>query len=66
MESDGDRPRGSLNANAASVQKVLDRLKSEGIADKDIKTANVSMYPIRTYAPDTGQETLTGYRSQKP
>lgn len=64
VESDGIDPGASLNANAASVQKVLDRLKSEGVAAEDIETTNVSVYPIRTYNPDTGQETLTGYRAQ--
>ena len=46
------------------LQKVLDRLKSEGVAAEAIETTNVSVYPIRTYNPETGQETLTGYRAQ--
>jgi uncharacterized protein YggE len=64
VESDGTDPGASLNANAVAVKNVLDRLKTEGIAAEAIETANVSVYPIRTYNPDTGQETLTGYRSQ--
>lgn len=64
VESDGVDPGASLNANAVAVQKVLDRLKSEGVAAEKIETANVSVYPIRSYNPDTGQETLTGYRAQ--
>jgi uncharacterized protein YggE len=64
VESDGTDPGAALNANAVSVQKVLDRLKSEGVAAEAIETTNVSVYPIRTYNPDTGQEKLTGYRAQ--
>ncbi len=64
VESDGADPGASLNTNSEAVQKVLDRLKSEGVAADKIETANVSIYPIRTYNPDTGQEKTTGYRSQ--
>jgi uncharacterized protein YggE len=64
VESDGADPGASLNANAVAVQKVLDRLKSEGVAADKIETANVSVNPIRIYNPDTGAETVTGYRSQ--
>ena len=64
VESDGIDPGAALNANSVAVQKVLDRLKSEGVAAEAIETTNVSVYPNRTYNPDTGQETLTGYRAQ--
>jgi uncharacterized protein YggE len=43
---------------------VLDRLKAEGVAETAIQTSNVSLYPIRTYDPQTGKESLTGYRAQ--
>jgi uncharacterized protein YggE len=64
VESDGIDPGAALNTNSVALQKVLDRLKSEGVAAEAIETTNVSVYPNRTYNPDTGQETLTGYRAQ--
>jgi uncharacterized protein YggE len=64
VETDAPEPGASLDANSLAAQKVMDRLKAEGVVDAAIETANVSVYPIRTYDPKTGQETLTGYRAQ--
>lgn len=64
VENDAPEPGASLDANSLAVQKVMDRLKAEGVEDAAIETTNVSVYPIRTYDPKTGQETLTGYRAQ--
>jgi uncharacterized protein YggE len=64
VESDGKDPAASMNKNSAAVAAVLERLKGQNIDEADIKTANVSVYPIRTYDPQTGAEKLTGYRSQ--
>ncbi|OFW61239.1 MAG: hypothetical protein A2133_11125 [Actinobacteria bacterium RBG_16_64_13] len=64
VESDGSDPAASMNANSAAVAKVLERLKAEGVDSANIETANVTVMAIRTYNPQTGQETLTGYRSQ--
>jgi uncharacterized protein YggE len=64
VESDGTEPGTSMNANAAATTKVMERLKAIGVESAAIETANVTVYPIRTYNPQTGEETLTGYRSQ--
>jgi uncharacterized protein YggE len=64
VESDGADPGTSMNDNSAAVTAVLERLKAEGVDDASIETANVSVYPVRTYNPETGEETLTGYRAQ--
>lgn len=64
VESDGVDPGASMNDNSAAVTAVVERLKEEGVDDASIETANVSVYPIRTYNPETGEEKLTGYRSQ--
>ena len=64
VESDGTTPGAAMNANAAEVTKVLERLKAEGVDAAAIRTAYVNVYPIRTYNPDTGEETLAGYRAQ--
>ena len=34
------------------------------IEDAAIQTSSVTLYPVRTYDPTTGKETLTGYRAQ--
>jgi uncharacterized protein YggE len=64
VESDGADPGAAMNANSAAVTKVLERLKSEGVESATIQTSNVTVYPNRTYNPQTGEETLAGYRSQ--
>lgn len=63
VETDGKDPASAMNANSQVAAKVLARLKSEGVAGDAVATSNVSVYPVRTYNPDTGAETLTGYRA---
>jgi len=63
VESDGATSAAALDANSKKTQKVLDRLKAEGIADKDIATANVTVYPNTYYDPQTGEQKTTGYRA---
>jgi uncharacterized protein YggE len=62
VESDGKDPGAAMNKNSTAVSAVLERIKREGVDDKDIETANVTVYAIRTYT-DAGQEKLTGYRA---
>jgi uncharacterized protein YggE len=64
VETDGEDPGAAMNQNADAVNAVLDRLQREEVDESAIETANVSVYPIRTYHPETGQETLVGYRCQ--
>lgn len=64
VETDGDDPGAVMNQNAEVVTAVIDRLKREDVDETEIETANVSVYPIRTYHPETGKETLVGYRCQ--
>ena len=64
VENDGATAAEALDANSKDMQKVLDRLKAEGIADNAIETANVVVYPNRYYDQQSGQEKTTGYRAQ--
>jgi uncharacterized protein YggE len=64
VESDGTEPGAAMNANSTALTKVLERLQAEGVASTDIATANVTVNPVRTYNPNTGEETLAGYRAQ--
>ncbi len=45
---------------AGLAQAVIDALKAEGVAEKDIQTTNYSIYPEYDYRNDT--QTLKGYR----
>lgn len=64
VENDGATAAEALDANSKDMRAVLDRLKTEGIADNAVETANVVVYPNRYYDPQTGQEKTTGYRAQ--
>ncbi|MET1231347.1 MAG: SIMPL domain-containing protein [Candidatus Limnocylindrales bacterium] len=46
---------------AGSMTKVIAALKNLGIADKDIKTTNLSLQPVYTYPNNGGTPKLTGY-----
>lgn len=64
VQSDGATSAAALDANSKDMQKVLDRLKAEGIASTAIETASVVVYPNRYYDQATGQEKTTGYRAE--
>jgi hypothetical protein len=64
VENQASEPAAALDANSTATAQVIDRLKAEGVEDQDIQTTNVAVYPVRSYNPDTGRETLTGYRAQ--
>jgi uncharacterized protein YggE len=42
----------AVTANNAQTQKVIQALKKLGIADKDIRTSNFSIWPSQNYTPD--------------
>ena len=51
----------AMNDGSASMQSVVDALKAAGVADKDVQTTDVSLYP--EYSHQRGQpRTLRGYR----
>lgn len=64
VQSDGTTAALALDLNSKDMQKVLDRLKAEGVKDSDIETSNVVVYPNRYYDQSTGQEKTTGYRAE--
>ncbi len=64
VESEAPEPGAALDANSQATKKVMERLKAEGVEETAIETSNVSLYPIRAYDPQTGKESLTGYRAQ--
>lgn len=64
VQNEGATAAEALDANSKDTQKVLDRLKAEGIADKDVATSGVVVYPNTYYDPQSGKEKTTGYRAQ--
>jgi hypothetical protein len=49
VHTEGDNAAEAVASNNAQAQKVIDALKAEGIADKDIQTTNFSIYPQQEY-----------------
>lgn len=64
VSNDAAAAADAMNATSSQSQQMLDRLKSDGIPDSAIQTSSITLYPVRTYDPNTGKETLTGYRAQ--
>lgn len=64
VENDAATAPAAMDATSLQSQKMLDRLKSDGIPESAIQTSSITLYPVRTYDPTTGKETLTGYRAQ--
>ena len=62
VESDGKDTAAAMNTNSAAASKVVERIKAEGVDEKSIETANVSLYAIMTYS-STGRPKVTGYHA---
>jgi len=50
----------TVKANA-----IVEAEKLAGVMKEDIKTTGLSLYPVRSYDPDTGKQTLEGYRASE-
>jgi uncharacterized protein YggE len=46
--------RAALTANSEAMSKVLDAMKAQGIAERDLQTSNFSIEPRYTYPPRQG------------
>ena len=63
VQSSGSTAAEALDANSQQMQKVLSRLKAEGIPDSAIETSDVSVYGYPIHDPKTGQQTGTSYQA---
>jgi uncharacterized protein YggE len=63
VENSAATAAAALDANSKKTQKVLDRLKADGVPDSAIETTNVAVYPNTSYDPKTGQGKTTGYQA---
>jgi uncharacterized protein YggE len=59
--SRGKNPTDLADMNNQKMSAVINFLKSEGLADKDIKTTAYNLSPDYQYEPKTGRSTITGY-----
>lgn len=64
VETDAPDAPQALDANSKQMSQVLERLKAEGLDEASLQTSNVAVYPNRKWDPQSGQETLEGYRAQ--
>ncbi len=64
VENDAISAQSAMDATSDQSDRLLAALKSLGVQDSAIQTSNVTLYPVRSYDPNTGKESLTGYRAQ--
>jgi uncharacterized protein YggE len=57
VHTEGDTASEAVDANTTQTASVIEALKEAGIADKDIRTTNFSIWPSQQYSPDG---TVTG------
>jgi uncharacterized protein len=62
VEAQADTVAQAQSEATTAMNAIKSELSSHSVADKDIQTQYYSIYPVRTYVPDTGEEKLTGYR----
>lgn len=65
VQTKGKTAAEAVSANSSSSQKLLDTLRLAGIAEKDIQTSSISVYPIYKNSPQgyDDQNTITGYQA---
>jgi hypothetical protein len=62
VEAQADTVDQAQTEASAAMNAVISELTSRGVAVNDIKTQYFSIYPVRNWVPDTGEEELAGYR----
>ena len=60
VHSEGPAASEVVSANKVQTQAVLDALKKAGVAEKDLRTTNFSIYPSQQYDA-AGKQTSTNY-----
>lgn len=65
VTSDAKTAREAAEANNAAMAKVLAALKSAGIAEKDMQTSRLSLFPQyeQQTRPNPGPNVISGYRA---
>ncbi len=63
VEAEADTPAAALEDASADTQAVLDALKAQGLAARDISTTEVSLHPIRDQQEAGRAPVTTGWRA---
>lgn len=58
-------PQVAMDSMASKASKILTELQKAGIKKEDIKTTNISLYPIYSWDKETGKQNLEGYRASE-
>jgi len=58
-------PQAAMDAMSKSANTIVNALIKAGIKKEDIKTTNLSLYPIYSWEKDTGKQVLEGYRASE-
>ena len=64
VENDSATATAAMDTTSTQSNDLLLKLKSVGVEDAAIQTSSVTLYPLRTYDPNSGKESLSGYRAQ--
>ncbi len=62
VEAQADTVDQAQNEASTAMNAVVSELDSRGVADKDIQTRYFSIYPVRRWVQERGEEELVGYR----
>jgi uncharacterized protein len=62
VESSAPTATAALRANSAAVARVINQLKSLGIAERDIQTSGINLNPEYEYVQATQRNRFKGYR----
>ena len=63
VNTKADTAQAALDANSAATAKAIATLKKTGIADKDLQTSTISLYPDYRYDQEDREQKLVGFRA---
>ncbi|MGC8758031.1 MAG: SIMPL domain-containing protein [Caldisericaceae bacterium] len=58
-------PAKAMDGLSQKANKIVEAVTNSGVKKEDIKTSNLSLYPIYSYEKDTGKPILQGYRASE-
>ncbi len=61
VETEGATAAAALSQNAAQMNATIEKLKSSGVADKDLQTQNLSVGPRYNYEENRSPPKIVGY-----
>jgi len=62
IEAQADTVSEAQAQASEAMDKVMEALKDNGVAEKDIQTQQFSIYPVTTWIMESGEEEIVGYR----